>query len=386
MDLANNETRPPGPLFGMAVIATALLALGVSGYLTWVHWHDGTVAGCGTGCAAVAASRWSAVFAVVPVAACGALAWLFLLGCAVLRRWGAALLCSGVIAGGALWFAFVQAAVLGRFCRWCVAAHLLGAVAACLLLWCNTRAVPAGRVWGRFGLCAGVAFLMIGLSQVFGPQPTTHKMAEIARSESAPVQERGEGRKVSFANGSKTYNVESLPHLGPVGARCVIVEYFDYTCAACHTMLGFIEALRAKHPDDICVVLLPVPLGHDCNKTLPPSDPDHPGSCEITHLAMALWRAEPRLFQEMHASLMRAPSPDAARAMVLDRADPAAMGKAMVDPWVSALLAANIRDWRRFSDPVPTLPKLLITGRRMMHGLPSGEADFIRVMELELGL
>ena len=43
-------------------------------------------------------------------------------------------------------------------------------------------------------------------------------------------------------------------------------------------------------------------------------------------------------------------------------------------------------NWVAFSADTRNLPKLLITGKRILHGLPSGEADFIRVMEHELGL
>jgi hypothetical protein len=40
----------------------------------------------------------------------------------------------------------------------------------------------------------------------------------------------------------------------------------------------------------------------------------------------------------------------------------------------------------RYSSTNKALPKLLITGKRVLHGLPSGKDDFIRVMESELGL
>lgn len=59
---------------------------------------------------------------------------------------------------------------------------------------------------------------------------------------------------------------------------------------------------------------------------------------------------------------------------------------ALRDPWVDELIQANIKDWVAFSAGTPKLPKLLISGTRILHGLPSGEADFIRVMEQELGL
>lgn len=376
-----------GSWLGYVVVALALVAVGINGWLAWAHFTGGTVAGCGGGgCEAVAASRWSMLFAVVPVALCGGLAWLFLLVSVTVRRWGAALAAAGVAVGAAVWFVFVQAVILGRFCRWCMAAHLLGAVVGVMLLWMNSRITPDEPKWRRFGAWAWAALLVIGLSQVYGPVPATHEMGEIAAADAAPVHERGSGPKARFANGAKIYDVAALPHLGPVTARKVLVEYFDYTCAACQTMHTFIEALREKHPDYICVVVLPVPLGRACNPALGPNETDHPGACETSRLALALWRSNPAVYQEMHGRMMHAESPAAVRSMVLERISQTDLDRAMADPWIDALLAANIRDWRRFSDRVSTLPKLLVSDRRIVHGLPSGQEDFIRVMERELGL
>ena len=58
----------------------------------------------------------------------------------------------------------------------------------------------------------------------------------------------------------------------------------------------------------------------------------------------------------------------------------------MKDPWIDELIQANVADWVSFSGKTKHLPKLLIRDKRILHGLPSGEADFIRVMEQELGL
>ena len=56
------------------------------------------------------------------------------------------------------------------------------------------------------------------------------------------------------------------------------------------------------------------------------------------------------------------------------------------DPWIDPVIRADIADRVAFSGEIRQLPKLLIRGKRILHGQPSGEADFIRVMEQELGL
>jgi hypothetical protein len=85
---------------------------------------------------------------------------------------------------------------------------------------------------------------------------------------------------------------------------------------------------------------------------------------------------------------MADPPPDARKAMEIacQHVSPAQLDKALLDPWIDQLIQADIADWVSFSLKTKILPKLLISGKRILHGLPSDEADFIRVMEQELGL
>ena len=65
---------------------------------------------------------------------------------------------------------------------------------------------------------------------------------------------------------------------------------------------------------------------------------------------------------------------------------PGEMFAALRDPWIDELIQADVSDCVAFSIKSKKLPKLLVSGSRILHGLPSGEADFIRVIERELGL
>lgn len=373
--------------FRIVPVALALAAAGISGHLAWAHFKGGSVAGCGgADCGSVIASRWSVLFGAVPVAACGMIAWLVLLCYVTAGRWRVATALAGAIAGAAAWFVFVQAVLLEKFCPWCMAAHGIALAAAIPVIWRATRDETSGTVLRRFGMWAWGTILAIGLCQVYGPVPPTHRVEEIGNADSAPVHERGKGPKARFANGTKTYDVASLPHLGPHAARHVLVEYFDYTCDACRTMHGFVESLRAKYPDTICVIVLPVPLSRECNTSMKPADREHPGACEIARLALALWRADPAAYQKSHGRLMTATSPAAAREIALEYLTEEILETTMADPWIGELIAANARDWKMFSAKTNALPKLLVTDRRIVHGLPSNEEDFIRVMERELGL
>lgn len=151
-------------------------------------------------------------------------------------------------------------------------------------------------------------------------------------------------------------------------------------------MRGFLDGLMARHPKDLCVVILPVPLERSCNYSLRENDTEFAGSCKLSKLALALWRTKPDAFAGFNRFLLDGATPEQATARVFELMSPAELFTAMQDPWIEELIQANVRDWVAFSVNNNKLPKLLVTGTRILHGLPSGEADFIRVMEHELGL
>jgi hypothetical protein len=175
---------------------------------------------------------------------------------------------------------------------------------------------------------------------------------------------------------------EDAPLLGNPDARHVLIEYFDYPCGACRTMSGYLGALMHKHPADVAVMLMPVPMDGACNVHAD----THPGSCEMTAIALAVWRANPEAFPTFHSALLSEPSPTLARELALGLIDEKDLETAATDPWIDTRIRRNIAGWRALSESTGKLPKLVIKQTRILHGLPSGEADFIRVMEQELGL
>src|SRR5438128_12252808 len=130
-------------------------AMGLGCYLLWISVSGGTVAGCApdSGCDKVLHSRW-ARWLGLPVSAIALLVYggIFA-GTLWLRRkvpppqqraaWRWLIVCAVCVLGAAVWFAVLQALVLKSFCRFCMAAHACGAIAAGLLLWCAPfRAAP----------------------------------------------------------------------------------------------------------------------------------------------------------------------------------------------------------------------------------------------------
>ncbi|MCW1925850.1 thioredoxin domain-containing protein [Luteolibacter arcticus] len=337
------------------------------------------IAGCGSACDEVLSSRWSFV-AGVPVPWFGIAAYL-LTGVAL--RWRKPLLlatCLVLLGGAVVWFLVVQAFVLHRFCGWCLTAHVV-ALATITWGWRELKGM-ASFTWS-LAVVGGVApIAAVILIQVFGPVAATHRIEAAAPFSTAASQlhAQGGGRKVDFDGGMKRYDVEALPRLGSADAKHVLVEYFDYQCPACRTMHGFLEALRLRHPKDIAVIVLPVPLERSCNRLLGPKDTAHPGSCELSRAALAVWRSAPAAFEEVHRSIFT--DPQAGLRLAREKASTTSED----DAWINEMLKVNAEDWIVFSSSTKHLPKLLIRDRRILHGLPSSEADFLRVMQQELGL
>jgi uncharacterized membrane protein len=352
------------------------------------HIAGGGIAGCGGGssCEELLNSRWSQVLGL-PVTGFGCLVYIGLLVSFTAHGRWLRNPCLGLIGGAAAWFVFVQALVIGRFCPWCMTAHGVGMILTVLGLWCHGMDGKVITAAKTMGLSAVIAVFGISVLQVYGPRPVTHRIANpTGHFQATAIHARGTGRKVEFDGGRKIYDVAALPHLGPVDAQRVMVEYFDYSCAACRTLRGYIDALLAKHPAAICVVVLPVPMERSCNHALAAGEPAHPGSCDLARLALAVWRIRPAEFAVFHQVVLDGVSAQAARAKALQLVPQEQLDAALQDPWIAELIQGNINDWQEFSTRNNKLPKLLISGKRILHGLPSGEADFIRVMETELGL
>lgn len=366
-------------------LTLALLGFSINLFLLVRRFTDPSagVSGCGGGsCDEVLASRWSVVFGV-PVSLLGALAYSGLMVSLTerARRLHEPLL--GAVSGAALWFVFVQWVLLERYCAWCNSAHAVGAAVVGFGLIRQRGKREQGNVVLNVAKWMFVAFLAIGLAQVYGPVSSGHRIEKLdSAPRSLPV---GEGRTVEFAGGKKTYDVFKNPRLGSADAKHVMVEYFDYQCAACRTMAGFLQAFAAKHPQDVAILLLPAPLDGACNDRVP-AEGDHPGSCEIARIALAVWRLVPAAFPEWHKAVIADASVASAYRHALAVVKRDNLETALADPVIDQMIRSNISDLHQLSKSTDKLPKLLIRDSRIVHGLPSGEEDFIRVIEKELGI
>lgn len=380
-----HSTARSRPVSGGWLLKSPFLILVFAGfalnlYLLFLRLAGAGTSACGGGpCEQVLASRWALVFSV-PVTVFGALVYLGLM--VSLTPWGRCLTTPllGAVLGGVCWFVFAQAVLIGTLCNWCIAAHVVGLAVVCV----GTIRSQGGLVGWSYAV-----FLAIGLAQLYGPVPASHRIDGLPAAAGPPsVRVSGGGRIVRFGEGRKSFDAASLPRLGSPDAKHVLVEYFDFQCPSCRIMSGYLSALVERHPAEICVLLMPVPLDPVCNEAFVPGDVGHPDSCELTRIALAVWRENPDAYPALHRAFLSNPPPKVPDALALARKQVprATLDAAMKDPWIDELIQANVSAWVSLSGKTKNLPKLLIRDQRILHGLPSDEADFIRMMELELGL
>ena len=396
----------------MALRLSALAGLLLSGWLL-IQKASGSITylvgcGAGSGCANVLGSRWSQWF-LVPVTALSLLLYAALLFFTFKPRRLPLLAIATCLAGAALWFGVVQAFILHSFCPWCLTAHLIGLTCS-ILIFRGYGSSQAGPL--KPGLMAGFAATALLIAgQVFGPVPDTHQETRIVlekdpapkattavppTAETGPVHIRGEGRKVTFL-GNKQYNVGTLPHIGDANAPHVLVKYYDYACNACRDLHEDLDALMRKHPGKFCIIVLPGPINRACNPNVPPHLQNHANACELAKLALACWRTDPTSFAAVHHALFSRPVLDLPKAMeVVKPLMKKPLGaEALDDPWIAEVLAADSDDYKRINFTINNgkpgeanylMPKLLVGGTRMLHGVTKTREILFGAIEQEFKL
>ena len=112
------------------LLLCAILGMGISVYLTAVHYADAapvcSAAGGVVDCAAVTRSSWSVVpGTAIPVTVLGMLWFLGSAALTVRDHPGALLAWCGAGMAAVLYFVYAELVALHRICEWCSAVHLL---------------------------------------------------------------------------------------------------------------------------------------------------------------------------------------------------------------------------------------------------------------------
>lgn len=305
----------------------ALAGTAISGYLAVTGLSAaGLPVGCGAGggCAEVLTSRWAGVWGV-PIGVPATLVWLLAI-IALAARLRALLAAAALaIAFAALWFITLQVAVLHAICPWCMADHAIG-------------------------LLFAVAVLVGGLARV-GPLPATLGLASVGLVVLVQVVvpyrpgALGIGGAGAITVGRFELTPANAPSWGAPDAAATIVLMADYACPHCRAAHGYLNELLAAEPNRFRVLVAPVPMDHDCNRTLAMTEPRFERSCELAQLAIALWRADPARFPEFDAWLF-APetprTPEEARAEAERLVGAEAMARALAESPLPSVIERNV--------------------------------------------
>ena len=278
--------------FKTAVLLLCAACLLLAGWMVFHSLTGVRLAGCGVGsaCDSVMGSPWAYVAGGIPVSLPAAVVYLLLAICVlflggnkpedrVLDRilWPLMLFLGGCIIGAALWFAYLQAFVLHAFCKYCSLLHLLGVIAAVLVI------LAAKRNGVRF-----LAPLVAGLvaAAVFA----------VVQSYTRPEAVYDAGRTDASL---PTFSDEEIPVLGAPDAPEELTLLFDFQCVHCRRLHKVLPDLLEKAGGAYRIHLCPVPLSSACNPYIPNSGIDRfAGSCPLTRYALAVWYARPDAYAE----------------------------------------------------------------------------------------
>ena len=323
--------------FKTAVLLLCAACLLLAG---WMGFHSLTgvrLVGCGAGsaCENVMGSPWANVFGGIPVSLPAAVVYLLLAICVLFLGgnkpedqaldhilWPLMLFLGGCIIGAALWFAYLQAFVLHAFCKYCSLLHLLGVVAAILVV------LQAKRMGIRL-----LAPLLAGLvaAAVFA----------VIQSYTRPEAVYDTGRtNVSLP----TFTDGEIPVLGDEDAPDELTLLFDFQCIHCRRLHKVLPDLLEKAGGRFRIRLCPVPLSSDCNPYIPNSGIDRfAGSCPLTRYALAVWYARPDAYEDYWDYLLGGGDAKAAVARVEAEARARALlgagfDAALTDPRIAAYL------------------------------------------------
>lgn len=126
-------------------------------------------------------------------------------------------------------------------------------------------------------------------------------------AETTPPENVKPKRRLIGVNGNKfRLDIRQWPLLGQPEAKYVFVEMFDYTCSHCRNTHRAIRGAFDRYGDDLAIIALPVPLDRQCNRYASSSGGTHRDSCEISRIAVAVWRIDPQKFHQLHDWLFTA--------------------------------------------------------------------------------
>ena len=362
-----------------------LAAFAISAFLAWNSLQGGGVPGCGpeSNCDKVLSSRWAYIFGLpvslfaLPVYL-AAVVFLFQKS----LRWQVILPLALIVLASALWFVGLQAFALRAFCKFCMIAHVVGALAALVLL--KNNPLPA-NVSAKFVGLAGAAVGLVVIAQFNSSPPEPLQIvssAPVLNTNAAPptgtpgTQSLAivtppatptnalTGPTFSFVDGEFTLDLTTVPVSGRLDAPKKMVKLFDYTCHHCRDLHHLLKPVKHKFSNELAVISLPMPLDTSCNRMIRRTPAAHTNACEFAKTALAVFLAKPERFEGFSDWLFEPEHPPAledARKHAEDIVGKEAFANALNDPRVEQQIQTDVNIYAASSQKAKrsAMPQLL---------------------------
>jgi uncharacterized membrane protein/protein-disulfide isomerase len=410
---ANNKRHPDLGAGERIVIRLLLIvAFGISAFLAWNGLQGGGVPGCGpeSNCDKVLSSRWGYFFGL-PISLFALPVYLTVIVLLFQKslRWKAVLPLALMVLGAALWFVGLQAFALRAFCKFCMAAHVAGGLAALMLLRNNPF---EAKLTARYLGLAAVPLALLLIAQVNSTPPgpvqvastlprapvpspgslvTMTNSATTGSTNSVPQPAVAPNRTFSFVDGEFTVDLTQVPVSGRLDAPKKMVKLFDYTCHHCRDLHHLLKPVKARYTNDLAVISLPMPLDASCNRAVKRTVAAHQNACEYARTALAVFLARPEKFDEFSDWLFAPEHPpelEAARMHAAKLAGPETFAAALKDPRVEEQIRTDVNIYIASSQKAKrgAMPQLLFATGGSIGAVPDAQAlDRILFAALRLG-
>ena len=374
------------------------IAIGVAAYLYSTSLAEsGRPLGCGenSGCAEVLTSRWSQVFGIpvsIPAAAVYVAVLVTLTGFSLSSAakratlWTAGSTLGLVLILSAAWFVGLQVFYLEAICPWCMAEHGLGCAIGLLLLGSAVKSVGAKRL----AIPAVIATVMLGGlvgAQYFG-EFSGPDAERFAAGENDKIEGQGDLRKIVLLDGKFEVTPSQLPVIGDADCENVIVVLADYCCPHCRATHNYLLSAMDKYPDQLVVVMLPMPLNSDCNPHWTKTQKRFQDSCELARLALGVWKVSPDQFLEFDKWLFDSKKPrpiNAAVEKAKTMVDASLLETVLAtDKSIDQLISRNVDAYA--DSGAERIPVLLSPGFSSVVGRPGSEEELHEILARDFNL
>lgn len=164
-----------------------------------------------------------------------------------------------------------------------------------------------------------------------------------------------------------------------------VVFMYDYPCPACAGMHQYLKQARARYDDQLCMVLICVPMEARCNPHVQVKLEFSNDSCALAKLALATWQRDAAAFEQVHDSFLDPDGPPDladAREMVAGLIGADAVDTAEDDPAVQSLLDRNLAFYE--TTQRGRVPKLFFADIHIW-GQPDNAGQVFDMLEQKLG-